>query len=391
MSWATRIVGLTIVEALVKTDTPAILVVPDDELTHARTMTAGLPGVGVLRASASDDAFTHSVTSLGVASPMDDSDRRFYTAEAVAALRDLAMARPAGLDVNEAKAQLERTVESTSGPAQLQVAEVLALINDGTAQQSLIDAALATTDEWQQVSLLDLAAALCSSIWRPSLLATSCRPSQVYHCSARRHSRRGSSSVRCDEPRRGCTYRSSERFLSLYPALHHATLAQLAERSFRKAQVSGSSPLGGSFARRRACLRGVVFVRFRLSIDTDGGSLDETPWADPSEVETPHTEGRTRRVWTTRYERNRHARQKCLDHWGCRCVVCNMSFGDRYGDIGQGYIHVHHLNPISDSEAERSVDGIHDLRPVCPNCHAMLHRRNPPISITECQSIISDD
>ena len=131
--------------------------------------------------------------------------------------------------------------------------------------------------------------------------------------------------------------------------------------------------------------------RFRLSIDTDGGSLDETPWADPSEVETPHTEGRTRRVWTTRYERNRHARQKCLDHWGCRCVVCNMSFGDRYGDIGQGYIHVHHLNPISDSEAERSVDGIHDLRPVCPNCHAMLHRRNPPISITECQSIISDD
>lgn len=151
--------GLTIVEALVKTDTPAILVVPDDELTHARTMTAGLPGVGVLRASASDDAFTHSVTSLGVASPMDDSDRRFYTAEAVAALRDLAMARPAGLDVNEAKAQLERTVESTSGPAQLQVAEVLALINDGAAQQSLIDAALASTDEWQQVSLLDLAAA----------------------------------------------------------------------------------------------------------------------------------------------------------------------------------------------------------------------------------------
>ncbi|MDG2476560.1 MAG: hypothetical protein P8M32_01530, partial [Phycisphaerales bacterium] len=145
--------------ALVKTDTPAILVVPDDELTHARTMTAGLPGVGVLRASASDDAFTHSVSSLGVASPMDDSDRRFYTAEAVAALRDLAMARPAGLDVNEAKAQLERTVESTSGPAQLQVAEVLALINDGAAQQSLIDAAFASTDEWQQVSLLDLAAA----------------------------------------------------------------------------------------------------------------------------------------------------------------------------------------------------------------------------------------
>jgi hypothetical protein len=141
--------GLTIVESLVKTDTPVVLVVPDSDFTHARTMTAGLRGVGVLRASASDNAFAHSVASLGIAAPMDDSDRRFYTAEAVAALRELAIARPAGLNVNEAKIQLERTVESTSGPAQLQVAEVLALINDG------------------------------------AFIAPSCRPTQVHHRCAR--------------------------------------------------------------------------------------------------------------------------------------------------------------------------------------------------------------
>jgi hypothetical protein len=37
-----------------------------------------------------------------------------------------------------------------------------------------------------------------------------------------------------------------------HDADHHAALAQLVERSFRKAQVTGSSPVGGFPERRRA-------------------------------------------------------------------------------------------------------------------------------------------
>ena len=151
--------GLDIVDALAASGSPVVLVVPEDELAEARTMTTGLTGVGVLSNTASDEALGALVDSLGAGTPMDASDRRYYTSEAVAALRDLAMTRPTGLDVTEASGQLERTVESTTGPPQLLVAEVLALINKSSAQQALVDAALASTDEWQQVSLLDLAAA----------------------------------------------------------------------------------------------------------------------------------------------------------------------------------------------------------------------------------------
>jgi len=34
------------------------------------------------------------------------------------------------------------------------------------------------------------------------------------------------------------------------------------------------------------------------------------------------------------------------------------------------------------------VDPLHDPRPLCPNCHAMVHRRSPALTIAELQAII---
>jgi 5-methylcytosine-specific restriction enzyme A len=53
------------------------------------------------------------------------------------------------------------------------------------------------------------------------------------------------------------------------------------------------------------------------------------------------------------------------------------------GDIGKGFIHVHHLTQLSDIGQGYEVDPVKDLRPVCPNCHAMLHKKNPPYTIDE--------
>ena len=74
------------------------------------------------------------------------------------------------------------------------------------------------------------------------------------------------------------------------------------------------------------------------------------------------------------YERNREAREICIAAHGCRCSVCGMDFEQMYGDIGRGFIHVHHIVPISTIGAEYKLDPVKDLVPVCPNCHAMLHR-----------------
>jgi 5-methylcytosine-specific restriction protein A len=68
--------------------------------------------------------------------------------------------------------------------------------------------------------------------------------------------------------------------------------------------------------------------------------------------------------------------------------VCGLIFKDYYGDIGTGFIHVHHLKPVSVMKQEYEMDPISDLRPVCPNCHAMLHKNDPPFSIEELKDLI---
>ena len=100
----------------------------------------------------------------------------------------------------------------------------------------------------------------------------------------------------------------------------------------------------------------------------------------PANQDFESTEGNLKKRWTTVRERNPKARQACIDYWGYKCVVCGMSFGEKYGDLGEGFIHVHHLLPIADSDGERQVDPVEELRPVCPNCHAMLHRKRPPLT-----------
>jgi 5-methylcytosine-specific restriction protein A len=46
--------------------------------------------------------------------------------------------------------------------------------------------------------------------------------------------------------------------------------------------------------------------------------------------------------------------------------------------MGEGFIHVHHLLDLSLVQPGKRVDGVKDLRPVCPNCHAMLHHKSRP-------------
>ena len=94
-------------------------------------------------------------------------------------------------------------------------------------------------------------------------------------------------------------------------------------------------------------------------------------------------EGRAQTVVVNRYERDPNARLLCIRHYGYGCVVCGLQLEDRYGEIGREYIHVHHLVPLHAVPHRRDVDPIKDLRPLCPNCHAMIHRRQPPFTIEE--------
>ena len=101
------------------------------------------------------------------------------------------------------------------------------------------------------------------------------------------------------------------------------------------------------------------------------------------------SEGAAQSVVVNRYERSAAARRQCVAHHGFVCCVCGIDFEKRYGSFAHGFIHVHHLRPLSLSAREYDVDPITDLRPVCPNCHAMLHYGcEQPRSIAELKAAL---
>ncbi|WP_425291126.1 HNH endonuclease [Spirosoma linguale] len=87
------------------------------------------------------------------------------------------------------------------------------------------------------------------------------------------------------------------------------------------------------------------------------------------------------------YEKDLEAKQLCLEHFGPVCIICNIDFEYAYGSIGKNFIQVHHIVPASSIPKRYIVDPIRDLRPVCPNCHAMLHTQEPPYTIDQIKDV----
>ncbi|EJM48109.1 HNH endonuclease [Pseudomonas sp. GM48] len=110
----------------------------------------------------------------------------------------------------------------------------------------------------------------------------------------------------------------------------------------------------------------------------------------PEEIINPgvYSEGAVKQISVNAYERSAKAIAACKIHYGATCFVCGFDFGKVYGEIGRGYIHIHHLTQIADVGRKYEVDPVKDLRPVCPNCHAMLHQKRPPLSIEELKSLL---
>ena len=99
-------------------------------------------------------------------------------------------------------------------------------------------------------------------------------------------------------------------------------------------------------------------------------------------------EGTKKQITVNAYERSSKARQKCIENYGINCTICGFDFEKTYGDIGHNFIHVHHIKSLSEIDEKYKINPITDLRPVCPNCHAMLHQRKPAYSIEEIQDRI---
>jgi predicted HNH restriction endonuclease len=143
---------------------------------------------------------------------------------------------------------------------------------------------------------------------------------------------------------------------------------------------------------------GVVWIMFPelASALEELGLGKETPGQPEISMHIPEEipddsvlfEGAKHRILVNAYERNPQARQRCIEDHGAKCCICGFDFAKTYGEVGKGFIHVHHLIPISEISTEYQIDPVRDLRPICPNCHAIIHRKNPPYSIEEVQEML---
>lgn len=99
-------------------------------------------------------------------------------------------------------------------------------------------------------------------------------------------------------------------------------------------------------------------------------------------------EGAKVRVEVNRYERDRRNRAAALAIHGNLCKACDADMAALYGEAAAGLIEVHHVTPVSVLGPEYRINPATDLVPLCPNCHSVVHRRQPPYSVAEVRSML---
>lgn len=109
---------------------------------------------------------------------------------------------------------------------------------------------------------------------------------------------------------------------------------------------------------------------------------------DQADENTIGLEGEPLRSMRTHRKRDLQARERKLAQamkaggGRLRCEVkgCGFDFFAFYGEIGQGYAHVHHLLPLAE-QAKPKAPTLDELAIVCANCHAMIHRNGKSLSL----------
>ena len=107
--------------------------------------------------------------------------------------------------------------------------------------------------------------------------------------------------------------------------------------------------------------------------------LEEDESSNTPLFEAGLPEGACSTVVVNRYERNPVNRAACIAAHGSKCKVCGFDFGAVYGPMAHGYIEVHHRVPVSKMRSSYRIDPVIDLIPLCANCHAAVHRVDPPM------------
>jgi len=131
------------------------------------------------------------------------------------------------------------------------------------------------------------------------------------------------------------------------------------------------------------------FLEIRDRFVSRLGSSPEIDYPDEVTTDTDgYQEGSVKAILINQYERDPKARKACLDLHGYDCKVCGFNFLETYGERGRDFVHVHHIVPLATIGKSYKVNPAKDLVPVCPNCHAMLHRGGDLIEVEALKNML---
>lgn len=170
---------------------------------------------------------------------------------------------------------------------------------------------------------------------------------------------------------------------SIFEKLKKVDKPTLSFEYFRRQNLIPDAPIQGRRTDRDKDLNDPIRIFLAHILNEFKNESVSTDYPDEANLEnTSFPEGAKKTVQVNRFERNPEARAKCIEINGTRCKICEMSFAETYGTFAKDFIHVHHITPLSKISDNYEVNPETDLIPVCPNCHAMLHRQENGIPMT---------
>jgi len=126
-------------------------------------------------------------------------------------------------------------------------------------------------------------------------------------------------------------------------------------------------------------------------VDSLRKSIDGTQNLEPDEAEE-FPEGKVLYQQHRIRERNKQKvkafKEMAKRNGTIHCSICGFSFYKVYEELGEDFIECHHTIPVSEY-GENTKTRLKDLVLVCSNCHRMLHKKRPWLSIEELKAIIN--
>ena len=170
---------------------------------------------------------------------------------------------------------------------------------------------------------------------------------------------------------------------AVFEKLQKVDKATLSFDYFVRQKLISDAPIQGRRTDRDKASSDPIRIFLDHIANEFGNDALETDYPDEANMQSKtFPEGAKQTVLVNKYERNPEARGKCIEVHGTRCQVCDMSFAETYSFFAKDFIHVHHITPLHQISESYDVNPETDLIPVCPNCHAMLHRQENGIPMT---------